>query len=140
MNTNEIWASHLGEPSNATDQTLVCVSATLLCRRDIVRDTLLDGVSGLSRSIRSGVGIDVPVLQVETSNQVARETNLIEVCSSLLVVVTPREVCAKKPLNDSHEFHRDETRQDVLKHGFGLVINGKIDEVIHVQPKSQRLG
>ena len=46
---------------------------------------------------------------------------------------------AKKPLNDSHEFHLDETRQDALKYGFGLVIDGKIDEVIHIQPKSQML-
>ena len=139
MNTSKIRASHLGEPSNVTDQTLVCVSVILLCWRGIVRVTLLDGVNGLPRSIRSGVGVDVPVLQVETLNQVVRETSLIEVCSSLLVAVTPREVCAKKPLNDSHEFHLDETRQDALKYGFGLVIDGKIDEVIHIQPKSQML-
>ena len=28
---------------------------------------------------------------------------------------------AKKPLNDSHEFHFDETRQNALKRGLGLI-------------------
>ena len=139
MNTSEILASYLGEPSNTANQTFVCMSAILLGWRSIVRLTLLNGVNGPSRSIWSRVGIDIPVLQIEMLNQVAREASLIEVCISLLVVVTPREVCAEKSLSDSHEFHLDETRQDAPKHGFGLVVDGKIDEVIHIQPQSQRL-
>ena len=83
------------------------------------------------------MGVGLPALHVEAFSQVARETSLMEVCRSLLVVETPREVCAKKPRNDSHKFHLDETRQNAPKNSLGCVIDGEIDEVINVQPAQE---
>ena len=86
------------------------------------------------------MGVDVSTLHVEPLNQVAGEAGLVEVDRSLLVVVTPREVCAKKPLNHTHEFDFDESRQDALKACFDFVAAREVDKVIYIQAKCEGHG
>ena len=86
------------------------------------------------------MGVDVPALHVESLNQVAGEAGLVEVDSSLLVVVTPREVCAKEPLNHTHELDFDESRQDALEACLDFIAAREVDKVIYIQTKCEGHG
>ena len=59
--------------------------------------------------------VDVVVLQAEALDKVQGESVLVEVDHTLFVVVAPREMCAKKPLNDAHELDLDQPRQDTFE-------------------------
>ena len=57
---------------------------------------------------------------------------------NLFVVVTLGKVCANKPLNHTHEFDLDESKQDVLEACLDLITAREVDKIIHIQ--TQRVG